>query len=104
MMTENTLAVLSTGEPPLAGPGFKPGETHVKPETSVDGSRVAEGGGSAQDWVGKHLGPYQVLGVLGQGAMGIVLLAFDPLIEREVAIKVLAGHLANNPEALGRFL
>jgi serine/threonine protein kinase len=34
---------------------------------------------------------YRVLGVLGRGAMGTVYLAHDPTLEREVAIKLLAG-------------
>jgi ABC-type branched-subunit amino acid transport system substrate-binding protein/tRNA A-37 threonylcarbamoyl transferase component Bud32 len=36
--------------------------------------------------------------------MGVVLKARDPLIERDVAIKVLADHLAADATALGRFL
>jgi urea transport system substrate-binding protein len=76
---------------------------HVMPETSVDSAQVAGSGRSAQVWVGMRLGQYQVCSVLGQGAMGIVLKAFDPLIEREVAIKVLAGQLATDPAALARF-
>ncbi len=59
---------------------------------------------SAEPWVGKTLGKYQVLSVLGRGAMGIVLKARDPLIERDVAIKILADYLANDATALGRFL
>ena len=58
----------------------------------------------AQAWVGKPLGKYQVLAVLGQGGMGVVLKAHDPLIERDVAIKILADHLAADATALGRFL
>src|SRR5262249_50244950 len=53
---------------------------------------------------GKTLGKYQVTSVLGRGAMGMVLKARDPLIERDVAIKVLADHLAADATALGRFL
>ena len=55
-------------------------------------------------WVGKTLGKYQITSVLGRGAMGVVLKARDPVIERDVAIKVLAGHLAADATALGRFL
>jgi ABC-type branched-subunit amino acid transport system substrate-binding protein len=36
--------------------------------------------------------------------MGVVLKAHDPLIERDVAIKVLADHLAADATARGRFL
>ena len=50
------------------------------------------------------MGKYQVISVLGQGAMGVVLKAHDPTIERDVAIKVLAEHLAADATALGRFL
>ncbi len=59
---------------------------------------------TAATWVGKSLGKYQIVSVLGQGAMGVVLKAHDPTIERDVAIKVLAEHLAADATALGRFL
>lgn len=36
-----------------------------------------------------HLGRYEVIGELGQGAMGIVYKAKDPLIDRVVAIKTI---------------
>jgi serine/threonine-protein kinase len=36
-----------------------------------------------------HIGKYQVQDVLGQGGMGVVYRAFDPAIERTVAIKVI---------------
>src|SRR6516165_2108029 len=74
-----------------------------RPDTSVDTPGVASGS-AAQNLVGKSLGKYQVTGVLGQGGMGLVLKAHDPMIERDVAIKVLADHLAADASALGRFL
>src|SRR6185312_5679664 len=48
-------------------------------------------GGSGQVAPGTMIGRYRVVGQLGQGAMGVVHRAFDPMLEREVAIKVLRG-------------
>jgi serine/threonine-protein kinase len=50
-----------------------------------------------------RLGPFTVTAFLGQGGMGIVLEAFDPVLDRPVAIKVLAPHFASNPAARKRF-
>ena len=58
----------------------------------------------AAGWIGKSLGKYQIVGVLGQGGMGIVFRARDPLIEREVAVKLLPEELAEDETALARFL
>lgn len=41
-----------------------------------------------------HLGRYEVVGELGQGAMGVVYKATDPLIDRIVAIKTITLSLA----------
>ena len=49
------------------------------------------------------LGPYRVLELLGSGGMGIVLKAFDPALNRPVAIKVLALQLATSGQARQRF-
>ncbi|HYV37957.1 MAG TPA: protein kinase [Gemmataceae bacterium] len=50
-----------------------------------------------------HLGPYEILAKLGAGGMGEVYRAFDPRLERNVAIKVLPEKLAKDEVALGRF-
>jgi urea transport system substrate-binding protein len=79
-------------------------ETTVgRPDTAGDAPRPP-GGDPAATWVGKSLGTYQVTGLLGQGGMGVVLQARDPVIERDVAVKVLASHLAGDPVSLDRFL
>jgi serine/threonine protein kinase/ABC-type branched-subunit amino acid transport system substrate-binding protein len=64
----------------------------------------AEPTAGAEAWIGKTLGKYQITSVLGCGAMGVVLKARDQVIERDVAVKVLADHLAADATALGRFL
>ncbi len=53
--------------------------------------------------VGPSVGPYRVLGRLGAGGMGEVLLAWDPRLEREVALKMLPREFAGDAEQLQRF-
>ncbi|MGA2264473.1 MAG: serine/threonine-protein kinase [Acidobacteriota bacterium] len=52
---------------------------------------------------GSKLGPYEILSPLGAGGMGEVYRARDTRLDRSVAIKVLPGHLAANPELRQRF-
>ncbi len=59
----------------------------------------ASDGPSYEGW----LGPYEIKGVVGRGGMGVVLKAYEPSLERLVAIKVLAPHLADSPLARRRF-
>ena len=54
------------------------------------------------DHLGK-LGNHEITGVVGSGGMGVVLKAIDTALDRTVAIKVLAPHLANNGTARKRF-
>lgn len=57
----------------------------------------------AASLVGRQLGHYQLLAFLGAGGMGEVYRALDVRLDREVAVKVMAGRLAQEPNALTRF-
>jgi serine/threonine protein kinase/WD40 repeat protein len=50
-----------------------------------------------------RLGGYEISGVVGAGGMGVVLKAIDKSLDRTVAIKVLAPHLASSGAARKRF-
>ena len=53
---------------------------------------------------GGRLGPYELRDVVGRGGFGVVLRAWDAALEREVAVKVLAPHLAGSAAAGELFL
>ena len=53
--------------------------------------------------VGQRIGPYEILGRLGSGGMGLVFSAWDARLQRDVAIKLLRDEFAT-PEMRSRFL
>ena len=46
---------------------------------------------------------YEVIKEIGKGGMANVYLAFDTILNRQVAIKILKGDMANDPVSLERF-
>jgi hypothetical protein len=51
----------------------------------------------------ERIGKYEVVDLLGRGAMGVVYRAFDGLLEREVALKVMLPQVAGDPDQKARF-
>jgi serine/threonine protein kinase len=52
----------------------------------------------------KNIGKYTLLGKIGQGAMGEVFKALDPVLNRHVAIKTMTAAISQDPELRARFL
>jgi eukaryotic-like serine/threonine-protein kinase len=50
-----------------------------------------------------HLGTFDIVREVGRGGMGVVLHAYDPCLQRDVAVKVIDPQLANNEVARQRF-
>ncbi|HEX9426793.1 MAG TPA: serine/threonine-protein kinase, partial [Candidatus Polarisedimenticolia bacterium] len=62
------------------------------------GAGGAANGGGPQP-AGSQIGRYTVQSTLGQGGMGLVYLAHDPVIDRHVAIKVITARPETEDEA-----
>jgi serine/threonine protein kinase len=51
-----------------------------------------------------QIGKYQIVEQVGEGAMGVVYKALDPVLNRTVAVKVMSEGLAQDPGLRERFL
>lgn len=54
--------------------------------------------------IGREIGPYRIIEKIGQGGMGIVFKGLHVKLEQEVAIKVLAPELSQDPSMRERFI
>ncbi|MBF8285680.1 MAG: Protein kinase protein, partial [Anaerolineales bacterium] len=55
------------------------------------------------DLIGKTIGPYRVVEQVGVGGMATVYKAYQPSMDRYVAIKILPHYLSQDPEFVKRF-
>jgi len=53
--------------------------------------------------VGQTLGSYRIIGQIGRGGMAVVYKAYEPALDRYVAIKVLPQYFAHDPDFAARF-
>ena len=52
---------------------------------------------------GKQIGPYEITQEIGRGGMGVVYLAHDTKLDRDVAIKCLPDDFVDDQDRLSRF-
>ncbi|MBL0216721.1 MAG: protein kinase [Myxococcales bacterium] len=77
-------------------------QTATAPGAPAAGAEtLASGPGSSQALTQTKLGRFELESVLGKGGMGVVHAAYDPELERRVAVKVLHGK---NADASARLL
>ncbi len=54
--------------------------------------------------IGREVGNYRIVSLIGEGGMGQVYMAEHPTIDRKVAVKVLRADLAANTSVVSRFV
>ena len=86
-----------------SGSGVKSLSANNAARLSADSGSVGSGmpGAAAPRWLGKKVGRFRLLALLGQGAMGRVFRAEDTMMGRHVALKVLPRAVKNGSVKVG---
>ncbi|MFB0546060.1 MAG: protein kinase [Anaerolineae bacterium] len=82
----------------------KPEERFQEPLALLEAFDEALTGSKAQPaLIHRRLGQYYLLEPVGEGGMATVYMAYQPSLDRSVAVKVLSPYLAHDPDFSARF-
>ncbi len=80
---------------------------HERESSFIDSPILAEAAALTDDGdespVGRRIGHYKIVSLLGRGGMGEVFLAEDSKLNRKVALKVLPAAFTQHPDRVRRF-
>jgi serine/threonine protein kinase/tetratricopeptide (TPR) repeat protein len=71
---------------------------------TMDPATLLQAQQRSQSLLGRKLGPYEILSLLGRGGMGEVYRAYDTRLDRTDALKILPFEVAADPDRLHRFV
>lgn len=109
--SRNPAATLTFPDGPVPVPAGSPAQTltFAPPPAAGDPAATLDAPtfnfpANGQIAVPKRIGRFEILGMLGQGAFGVVYRARDAQLDREVALKVAKPNALNTEDRVKRFL
>jgi tetratricopeptide (TPR) repeat protein/predicted Ser/Thr protein kinase len=93
--------LLSTGGKPPAAPEAPAPATWT---SAIDELKAKESQPRSQLERGETIGRFVVLGLVGRGGMGEVYAAYDPELDRKVAVKVVRARVSRSSDSRGRLM